>query len=478
MATAASMPALLTSSPQAKGEERKPLVQDNDSPGKPAKKKSLKGMDHILAIPSLDPQVREEGSFCPVVIYAKLYFAEALDVNRVRTALRDRLLRYPRFRSVARADGHDYQFHPLDIQDIPMQNMVQSAPQVKKQEDLDEFCSDLSKQLLPLDTPLWRAYVINDMDDGRSLLLWQVDHVLGDGEALVKIFMSLLDDDSRPKQAEKRPRSLPPSCFSCLYSAYLTGCALFNMTVRDQLPGDPDNKLKLKNHRTPGSLRSYATSDSLDLDEIKKLKETLPGTTVNDVLLTVATLTLRAYLEEHDPDTLSKKRQVRANFPISLRSLRAGEDPDDLGNSFSQGFFRFPLEETGPMQILHKVKQQTQRAKLSPEPVMRDKMLNMLTALPLSRKSIGNLALDAYGKVTAMLSNVVGPSSQVNFAGQPVEDIGFNVFAPLGMYLGFISYRGRMSCSISMHAENEPNPSNMSRLWLNSFRMLQRAAEQ
>eukprot|EP00929_Paragymnodinium_shiwhaense_P043218 TRINITY_DN22259_c0_g1_i2.p1 TRINITY_DN22259_c0_g1~~TRINITY_DN22259_c0_g1_i2.p1 ORF type:complete len:156 (-),score=26.26 TRINITY_DN22259_c0_g1_i2:455-922(-) len=153
-------------------------------------------------------------------------------------------------------------------------------------------------------------------------------------------------------------------------------------------------------------------------------------------------------------------------------------EPEELGNNFSQGFFRFPLEETEPMKVLQKVKEQTHIAKLSPEPIIRNKMLNLLTATPLSREAIGNLALDAYGKVTAMMSNVVGPASQVNFAGMPVEDIGFNTFAPLGLYFGFISYRGKVSCSISVHADNEPNPANLSQLWLQSFRSLQEAAAQ
>jgi len=203
------------------------------------------------------------------------------------------------------------------------------------------------------------------------------------------------------------------------------------------------------------------------------------GTTVNDVLLTIATMTLRSYLLEHDPDTINNNQQVRANFPISLRSPNECLEPADLtnlGNNFSLGLFRFPLEHTDPLMMLQDVKCQTQKVKLSPEPLMRDKLVKLLARLPVRRKLIANLLLDAYGKVTATLSNVAGPSAEVSFAGLPVQDIDFNVLAPLGFYLGFVSYCGRISCSISVHSDNEPNPENLSRLWLDSFRKLQRAA--
>lgn len=46
---------------------------------------------------------------------------------------------------------------------------VTTRHDLKSQQDLDQFVSDLYTETWDPNLPLWRAYVINNLDDGRQL---------------------------------------------------------------------------------------------------------------------------------------------------------------------------------------------------------------------------------------------------------------------------------------------------------------------
>merc|ERR1712032_1031953 len=105
-----------------------------------------------------------------------------------------------------------------------------------------------------------------------------------------------------------------PSCFAKI-SAAVCGC--LDGFFGDQLPGDPPNRLKVKDHRNPGLVKSVSQSDTIPLAKLKEVAMKYDNCTLNDVLMTVLTMTLQAYFEKCEPTTLTQK--VRAIFPISLR---------------------------------------------------------------------------------------------------------------------------------------------------------------
>ena len=76
-----------------------------------------------------------------------------------------------------------------------------------------------------------------------------------------------------------------------------------------------------------------------------------------------------------------------------------------------------------------------------------------------------NLLLDVYGKATALLSNVPGPQSQVYLCGSPLDDLMFYSFVPLGVYIGVISYHGKVSTGVCCVPECEPDASQIAKHW-------------
>eukprot|EP00929_Paragymnodinium_shiwhaense_P100504 TRINITY_DN6286_c0_g1_i1.p1 TRINITY_DN6286_c0_g1~~TRINITY_DN6286_c0_g1_i1.p1 ORF type:complete len:288 (-),score=48.62 TRINITY_DN6286_c0_g1_i1:797-1660(-) len=250
---AVTFPTLLTSPKSQSNEEHKLPKKSRSVPaGLPPKKKSLRGM------------AAAEIAVYPMSIFAKLYFEEPLELLHIRNILQQGLMRSPLFRSVAHVEDYkDYAFHAMEVEDIPIDYLVNAVPAVKNQHDVDKLCTKMSSTRLSLDAPLWRAYVINDMDDGRSLLLWQVEHVLGDPAALVKLFLSSLDYECASELHRKDTEKCPTSCYDCLYPMYLAACSLFAVApsgYSSAAGGESqvDETAKLKRRVLLGSSRASA----------------------------------------------------------------------------------------------------------------------------------------------------------------------------------------------------------------------------
>eukprot|EP00927_Polykrikos_kofoidii_P069657 TRINITY_DN65213_c0_g1_i1.p1 TRINITY_DN65213_c0_g1~~TRINITY_DN65213_c0_g1_i1.p1 ORF type:complete len:477 (-),score=69.32 TRINITY_DN65213_c0_g1_i1:91-1521(-) len=445
----------------------------SDMKGKVAMARALTS---IMASTSLEPEL----NLRPILVMGFLYFKKPLDISRLRQVLKERLMEIPRFRSVLQLKAEGKKTKTIFVERNPdsfsMEEMAQNIPSVKNQKDVDAFVSKLYAENMGTNLPAWRAYIFNNMDDGRSCFLLVVDHAIGDGVSLVATLMSVLDDEdtdasvAKAQTAAPRKRvAKPPSCFANI-AAKVCGC--LDGVFGDQLPGDPPNRLKLKDHRNPGLVKSVSQSEAISLAKIKEVATKLDNCTVNDVLMTILTLTTQAYFEKHEPTTLTQK--LRAIFPISLRP--AGVDVLDegyFGNQFSSGKIRFPIHLKDPMQVFRDCKKQIDYVKLSPAPLIASKLTGVVahTSL-LGAKGKMDAVLDIYGKCTAMLSNVMGPASEAKFCGQPLDDLSFYALSPIGLYLGILSYNGKVRLGVVIDQACEPDASKLTGEWVDAFERL------
>lgn len=331
------------------------------------------------------------------------------------------------------------------------------------------------------DLPVWRAFVINDLEDGRSLLLMKIDHAIADGVGLLDVLFNIIDN----KGGGDSPRKLrsavtrPPSCWEG-FKMQAKGLwpACYGPFIADHLPGDRKNRLKFADAKNPGSTKAVCSTKPIDLNDIKMIKSQLPDATVNDVLMTLTCLTLRNYYAKYEPSTL--KQSVRANMPISMRK-EGDEDifnPLVFGNNFSQGQLSFPIHLEDPMEIFRSMKAQIDVIKVSPEPLVRHALVKMLTVgSPIPHRTAAALVLDQFGKVTAMLSNVVGPMQEVEFMGKTLDDMSFYAMVPLGLYFGIVQYKGWIKVGICCDSGLEPEPQRLAECWEEAFQALRKAAE-
>lgn len=386
----------------------------------------------------------------------------------------------PRFRSIIRILEKKTVFIECDRDMLPMDTMVQEVA-LKTKKDIDDFCSKMYAERLGDQLPLWRGFVGNNMEDGRSCFVFCVDHCIGDGVSLVATLMAILDDRDKAADgplakevaAPRKREAKQPGCGEKICAA-VSGCC--DAIIGDQLPGDPPNQLKLKNHRRPGHVKSMAQSEHISLDKIKEVAKKWENCTVNDILMTVLTMTLQAYFEKCEPATLDKK--FRALFVISLRPTGADMlSPEFYGNIFSNGKMRFPMHLKHPREIFRNVKQQIDYVKVSPAPIITSRISTcMANTTCISTQQKMDMVLDLYGKCSACLSNVMGPQEEVNFCGQALDDLQFYAFAPQGVYFGILSYNGKVSVGILSDVECEPDASKLAVEWTSAFDRLYAAA--
>ena len=60
---------------------------------------------------------------------------------------------------------------------------------------MDSFLSQQYQDRKNVNEPLWLFYVLNNLADGRSCLVANIDHCIGDGITMVNVLLSILDDN-------------------------------------------------------------------------------------------------------------------------------------------------------------------------------------------------------------------------------------------------------------------------------------------
>lgn len=316
------------------------------------------------------------------------------------------------------------------------------------------------------------------MDDGRTLVSPVIDHALVDGVAAIAALRTILDNEPEEKsqaQAPKRKRAEgPPMSLPRRIIAFLSG--LKSVLCSPVLPADAMTILKVKDHRHPDPDKSCAMGERVLLEEMKEIKNKFPGATVNDIMLATLTLMLQSYFVEVGQEPTI----IRGTFPVNMRAPTEDVVKNSVGNRVAPGNFVFPMFEADPVKMIWKIKEQIDMVKCSPGPLLHSKLFDFIIPKLVrggKKKLLHKIVADSYGKVTVMLSNVPGPSDEVALCGQPIDDMMFYAFAPIGCYLGVISYNGIVSLGVVTARSGESDASRLAKHWSPAFRKLKLAVD-
>ena len=215
-------------------------------------------------------------------------------------------------------------------------------PRPGRVRDLLELTSRMHGTLLDRHRPLWEAYLIEGLHDGRFAVYTKIHHSLIDGVSAQRLMIRTLssDPDDRVVRvpwtlAPRRRPSTPSSQASLIRTvgAVATGVAAVapsTISLARSALFEQQLTLPFRAPRTMfnvpiGGARRCA-AQSWKLDRIRSVKEAAPGATINDVVLAMCAGALRAYLDEQHalPET-----PLVAMVPVSLR----GEHEQDAGGN-------------------------------------------------------------------------------------------------------------------------------------------------
>ena len=307
-----------------------------------------------------------------------------------------------------------------------------------------------------------------------------VNHILGDGQSQLAVFMNMTDrvEDAEEQQKKMKKKRPPPQI------SFLHRMKVFVKGVYNALPfsrSEPDVKNALS---TVSKKRLTGVAERLPLERIKDISRFMDGKyTVNDILMTVLNLTIVEYFREVNPEILEldengKPKKVSGTFPIDMRPKGYDFMKEGTANVVSSGSMQYVFQYESRLKLMEKLKQIFDDTKISPGPIV-SKWLHENFWIPvLSDENYRALIKGMYTHNTSMLSNVFGPTSQVSVAGAPVDDLQFFAFSNLALYFGILSYNGSVNATFVLDAEAEPNPNRLAKYWNLEFENLYKEAQE
>ncbi len=340
----------------------------------------------------------------------------------------------------------------------------------------------------PLDRskPLWEAYVIEGLDNvagvpkGSFALLTKIHHAAIDGVSGAEISAAIhdlspdaeVDEPDFEWQPERIPTGVELLSKTLLNSA--TAPLKFGKLVYRSAPavakvvaGISSRQLKVPlrvpRTRFNGKVSAHRVFDgrSFDLNEVKAIKNSQPGTTVNDVIVSVCGGALRKYLESrHElPD-----ESLVAMAPISVRP---DEKRTSAGNLVSAMSLPVCSDIADPLDRLLAVSRESIQAKKLAYTMGPELAASAAEFLP---STVSGFVARAYGAsglvnrvppmVNTVITNIPGVSVPLYSMGSKmVANYGLGpIYHGVGLFQPVISYNNTITISVISDRNMLPDP--------------------
>ncbi len=414
-----------------------------------------------------------------MTINCVMTLARPMTLPALHQLVRERLLPVARFRSIAVEErtlsGKRHRWREVEKIALEEHLLQLQLPSPHDDSVLQRLVSERMAVPLPPNKPLWRVHLIQGYR-GSSALLWQLQHAMGDGVAMMVLLLSLTDlsaeaDAPNPLRElftgpELNPRTAlrdieavmpeaarlmtkPADLLARTNPLVLWVGGIFSFLRLTLLPPDPRSVFTGR----MGGVKRVAWSRSIPMSQIEELREALGGT-VTDVLTTVACGALSRYWRDRG----GTPRDLRAVIPVSLRPA---EEMRDLGNRFGLVFLKLPLAAQDPQRRLHTLRQRMYRLKHSLQPLVTLVALGVLGRLP---RWVQKLVLAIFGwKGSMVMSSVPGPRHRLYLAGHAIEDVFFWVPQSAGLNLGLsiLTYAGAARVGLMTDAALVDDPQSI-----------------
>lgn len=408
--------------------------------------------------------LRMENSANPMMIGIILIFEKPIPTGAFRRLLEERFLRYRRFRQRVMIDGERVWWEDDPHFDLDHHLHHIALPGNGDKAELQRLASDLNSSPLDINRPLWQIHYIDHYDGGCALMV-RIHHCIADGISLVRVLLSLTDENPNakvtPMRASRPPRPATGSRLTRRLRQWRNDLNLVRQQagqVLDRVKKDPRYLLKVgkdgldvgieclrlglmpSDPPTPlkGQLcgrKRVAWAEPLSMAEVKETAKALGGT-VNDVLLATATGALRDYLQQAGEEI--PPNGIRVAVPFNLRPLR--QPIETLGNQFGLVLVPLPVDLLSPLARFHQVQQEMNRLKRSYQAQITYSLLDLFGRGPdlLERRALELLSQ----KASAVMTNVPGPRKPLYLAGSRLVQPMFWVpqTGGVGVGLSIFSY--------------------------------------
>jgi diacylglycerol O-acyltransferase len=373
--------------------------------------------------------------------------------------------------------------------------------------DWTQLCKLLARlhsRPLDLSRPPWETYLIEGLNaipgvpEGSVGILVRVHHTAIDGVGGIELMSALFQlapDDSPGDMTDSwRPDRMPNS-WELLGRAALANATKPVRLVRGmarvlpqavRLPGRlRSREIQLPSLTVPTTRFNARVSPhrvfdavTVELADLKAIKASVAGATVNDVILTVCAGALRSYLDKIGE---LPEASLAAAVPMSLRT--EGEAGDE-GNRIAQLFCELHTDIADPRARLEAVVETTRIAKGSQQALGAHALQQMSSVLP---GALFGLALRANaeigqrtgttGMLNTQISNIPGPPVPLYCAGAKLLKMyGLGpVVTGAALIHVVMSYCNQVTFSFTSDRDIMPEPAHYAEALSTSFEELRAA---
>ncbi len=359
---------------------------------------------------------------------------------------------------------------------------------------------------LDLSKPLWEFWVVEGLDNIEGLpkgcfaLVCKVHHAAIDGMSGVEMSAAVHDLEATPAKKETKddwsPESAPqvgellfrswinsirqPLRFAETFAKTVPGIARL---TRDVAGGDVSLSGTRMAPKTVlnGKVSAHRVWDgvSFPLADVRAIKESLPGATVNDAILTIIGGGLRHYLKAHDA---LPKESLSAMAPISVR---AEGEKAALGNLVSAMVVNLGTHIADPVERLAYIHGEAKNSKAMTNAVGARTLTDYSQLIPSGLAGLGARLYTRLGVANAhapvfncVATNVPGSRVPLYFAGaKMLKMMGMGpVFDGMGLINTIYSYGDDIAISFTSDRKMMPDPAIYAAAIRQSFEELRDAA--
>jgi len=352
------------------------------------------------------------------------------------------------------------------------------------------FCDHIaryhSRPLNP-NRPLWDMYVLQGLDNvggipkGCYAILTKVHHAAVDGAAMVRFFGMMHDIDAKgtpvlaieperivghdclPNTKEIIKRALVANLGSPVRMADTVmrlAPSLYRATqkyVRSKRENSGKTVVPDTRFNSKVSPHKIFDATRFPLDDLKKIRQVVPGATINDVVLAICSGGLRLYLNAHNE---LPEESLIAWVPINTRSKN--DDPAE-GNNISAMTVPIFTQIAEPVSRLQYIYQATQQTKEAKSGVSAKLMTDLSKHIPAATQLIASRLLLKNNTKLRMcnlfISNLPGPQQAYYMQGSKV--IATYGLTPIndgmGLFINTPSYDGSLMFNVVSTRELLPD---------------------
>lgn len=340
---------------------------------------------------------------------------------------------------------------------------------------------------LDMKRPLWEAYVIEGLNAVEGLpknsfaIMLKVHHSAIDGVSgaeIITALHSLTPDEPLPDIRDDWQSESSPSMRKVLSQAYINNLKrpmqlantmsqlVPNIVKASRLSEERDEEVEetsMEKTRFNAKIGTHRVTDTLimELARIKKIRQCVPGATINDVIVSTVSGAMRKYLEAHGE---LPEHSLSCAAPINVRSDRSSESK---GNQVGVMTINMASDIEEPVQRLQAIMSHSKNSKETSQVVGTGVMMDVTGGMwPQFAKLTMRAATlvadreDIPMPIHTVISNVPGPQVPLYMAGARVHMMmGLGPLVDLsGLFHAVISGMGLITINFLSCREMLPDP--------------------